>query len=265
MSGLAQSQGATAVSGVVPALAHAVEVRQIGPVTMILGDALEVLPDLRGCADLICSDVPYELTKGGKGKPGDGSMQGKFSAETYENDGNLFADMVHWREMGGPMYRAGKPRAQAYIMANARNLSAAQEGFLGAGWRFHNLLPWEKKNALPNRQYMMNCEFALYLFKGKAKTIARPGDKQLIKGAIAAGKIHPTQKPVWLMGHYITNSCDTKGMVLDPFAGSGSTLVAAMLSGRRAIGVEVNPEYFEAACARLERVHSGRASHEDRF
>jgi len=226
---------------------------QIGPCTLILGDALAILPGLGEKADLICSDVPYRLTSGGRGEKGDGSMSGMFGADQYDNSGDLFVDMVHWREMGGPVFRAAKPRAQAYIMTEARNLAAAQEGFLGAGWRFHNTLVWGKPSPTPNRQYMKNCEFTLYLFKGGAKTIARPGDKQLIAGPRAKDKIHPTQKPLWLMRHYITNSCPQGGLVLDPFMGSASTLIAAAQCGRRAIGIEINPEYYVAACERVAR------------
>jgi DNA modification methylase len=60
--------------------------------------------------------------------------------------------------------------------------------------------------------------------------------------------LHPTQKPVSLMARLIEK---TKGVVVDPFAGAGSTLVAAKQLGRRAIGVETDPRYCEAAAQRL--------------
>lgn len=227
---------------------------QIGPVQLILGDCLEVLPGLRGVADLICTDAPYKLTSGGQGEKGDGSMSGMFGADAYDNSGNLFAEMAHWREMGGPLYRAAKPQAQAYIMAEPRNLSAAQEGFLGAGWRFHNTLVWVKDGPTPNRQYMKRWEGALYLFKGTAKTIANPGDSNVFTGPRVPpkSKIHETEKPVWLLKRWIANSCRPGGLVLDPFAGSASTLVAAAECGCRAIGIEKDPKYFYLAKARLK-------------
>jgi len=63
-------------------------------------------------------------------------------------------------------------------------------------------------------------------------------------------KKHPTEKPVELMRRLIESSSSVDDVVLDMFAGSGSTLVAAILSGRKAIGVEVEAEHYETALAR---------------
>jgi site-specific DNA-methyltransferase (adenine-specific) len=66
------------------------------------------------------------------------------------------------------------------------------------------------------------------------------------------GGIHPTEKPInGLLDPLIRYACPEGGLVLDPFAGSGSTLDAARQSGRRAIGVEAREEYCEAAARRL--------------
>ncbi|MGW7630505.1 DNA-methyltransferase [Streptomyces griseoincarnatus] len=63
--------------------------------------------------------------------------------------------------------------------------------------------------------------------------------------------IHPTQKPVEVVRELIEYACPPGGLVLDPFAGSGSTLDAALRCGRRATGIEANEEYAEAAARRL--------------
>lgn len=62
---------------------------------------------------------------------------------------------------------------------------------------------------------------------------------------------HPTEKPVPLMAELIESSSRRGEVVFDPFAGSGSTLVAAILTGRRAIGCELDPRYVDVACRRL--------------
>ena len=65
-------------------------------------------------------------------------------------------------------------------------------------------------------------------------------------GEKRAGK-HPTQKPVQLMGHFISLLSCEGDMVMDPFMGSGSTAVAAQNLGRNFIGIELNEKYFEIA------------------
>lgn len=65
--------------------------------------------------------------------------------------------------------------------------------------------------------------------------------------------VHPTQKPVAVLGPLIEYSCIEGGTVLDPFMGSGSTLVAARDLGRKAIGIEVSEEFCEAAVSRLRQ------------
>lgn len=65
------------------------------------------------------------------------------------------------------------------------------------------------------------------------------------------GGLHPTEKPLSLLERMIRYACPPGGLVVDPFMGSGSTLDAARLSGRRAIGIEARADYCEAAARRL--------------
>lgn len=67
------------------------------------------------------------------------------------------------------------------------------------------------------------------------------------------GKCHPTQKPLPLMRWCINLVGADTGSVLDPFMGAGTTLVAAKLEGKRAIGIEINEEYCEAAANKLSQ------------
>lgn len=64
---------------------------------------------------------------------------------------------------------------------------------------------------------------------------------------------HPTQKPLGIIRPLIEASCPPGGMVVDPFMGSGSTLVAAKLAGRKAVGIEVQERYCEIAARRLSQ------------
>jgi site-specific DNA-methyltransferase (adenine-specific) len=65
--------------------------------------------------------------------------------------------------------------------------------------------------------------------------------------------LHPTEKPIGLLDPLIRYACPVGGLVLDPFAGSGSTLDAARQAGRRAIGIEGHEPYAERAALRLSQ------------
>ncbi len=82
------------------------------------------------------------------------------------------------------------------------------------------------------------------------------GGPRLVRSVLAVRSCHgyakhPTQKPVNILRPLIEYSCPPGGLVLDPFMGVGSTLVAAKGLRRRAVGIEVNEQYCEEAVLRL--------------
>jgi site-specific DNA-methyltransferase (adenine-specific) len=86
--------------------------------------------------------------------------------------------------------------------------------------------------------------------------VSQDGGPRLMRSVLAVRSCHgyaehPTQKPIDLLTPLIEYSCPPGGLVLDPFMGSGSTLVAARQSGRRAIGIEIARGDCETAVARL--------------
>lgn len=238
------------------------EVR-IGQCRLILGDARQVLPALDVKAKLALCDPPYRLTSGGKAT---GEMGGCFAAGQYDNSGALFA-MLEWEELAPLIFEVLEDDADAVIMTSDREMQAARGAFEGVGFGFHRLLVWDKITATPNRWYMPNCEFALYLWKGRARAIADCGSKALIRcpqqdvshhflpPGTKDGRPHPTEKPVGLMQAWMTNSTRPGELVIDPCMGAGSTLVAAARAGRSAVGIEIDPVWFEVACARVEAAY----------
>lgn len=91
---------------------------------------------------------------------------------------------------------------------------------------------------------------------GGAEHVSEDGGPRLQRSVIRVRNchgyaVHPTQKPVGILTPLIEYSTPPGGIVLDPFAGSGSTLVAARMLGRRAVGIEGNIEYLERAAERL--------------
>ncbi|WP_407496820.1 DNA-methyltransferase [Pseudooceanicola sp. MF1-13] len=235
----------------------------IGNIRLIQGDMTQVLPGLDLQADMVLSDPPYRIVKGGNKT---GEMRGCMSRDQYDNSGELFP-IVEWHDMAPLFYNALAKDADAVVMTSDREGHAARTALQDAGFGFHRTLIWNKGTATPNRYYMPDCEFGLYMWKGRARTISDCGSKALtryphsdvshlyipkshyVDGRRPAG--HPTEKPVGLLRKWLTNSTDAGGLVLDPFFGSGSTLVAAALSGRAAVGIELNPMWFDVAVARV--------------
>jgi DNA modification methylase len=223
-------------------------VRQIGDCTMICGDMRQVLHALDLQADLILTDPPYRLTAGGNSTA---EMGGIFAHGRYDNSGDLFP-MVEWADMAPLFWKTLGPSGDAVVMTSDREMGAARVALQAEGFGFHRILVWDKVTATPNRWFMPNCEFALYLYKGRARTITDPSSKQLVKVPHRDETDHQTEKPVLLMSGWM-HQCSAPGsLVVDPFMGSGSTAVAAVQLGRRYVGIELQPRWFDAACARVE-------------
>jgi len=107
------------------------------------------------------------------------------------------------------------------------------------------VLVWDKMNGT---NPMADCEIAMTSFSKGAKMFSR---HHFSKGC--GGKVHPTQKPLPVIQWCISVAGDDAQTILDPFMGSGTTLVAAKLEGRQAVGIEINEAYCEAAAKRLDQ------------
>lgn len=92
--------------------------------------------------------------------------------------------------------------------------------------------------------------------KARAETQKRAARAcDVLTFAPPAQREHPTQKPVPLMSVLVELATSPGGVVLDPFAGSGTTGVACVLGGRQFVGIERDPTYFDTACRRIEEAH----------
>ncbi len=221
----------------------------IGDATLYHGDALDILPGLRGVASCVVSDVPYLLTSGGCSR----ALKGCLSVdEGYSNDGRIIPCDLAFDDFMPLVFAACGEDADAYFMADARNIGNLMAAALRVGFEHHNVLVWDKCSVTPNRWYMKGCEFVAYVFKGRARAINDPSAAQILRCPNPVGvKVHPTQKPVALMAEYIRQSTQPGDVVLDPFMGSGTTGVAAIQAGRKFIGIELGAGFFRDAVARI--------------
>lgn len=133
-----------------------------------------------------------------------------------------------------------------------------------------DVLIWKKTNPMPrniNRRYVQDMEFAIWGVKKGAKWTFNKGKqpylRSIIETPLVAGKertIHPTQKGLSLMTKIIEIHTNKNDLILDPFMGSGTTGVAALQKGRKFIGIEVNPDYYEIALNRIKEIQLRRST-----
>lgn len=119
------------------------------------------------------------------------------------------------------------------------------------GFKFQQLIVWNKGNSTPTQYYMNSHELILMLRKGKAKYINNMGTKNILRIPNTKNKLHPTEKPVELMKILVENSSNENDIILDPFFGSGATAVACLESNRKFVGSEIDKKYYEIARNRI--------------
>ncbi len=141
------------------------------------------------------------------------------------------------------------------IFVDWRQLPSITDILQWSGWIWRGVLPWDKGNCRPQKgRFKQQAEFIVWGSNG-ALPITRPVPclPGVFRHPNVAGKerLHQTQKPIDLMRD-IVKICVPHGHILDPFAGSGSTLVAAHLEGYHATGLELSNEIYQTALDRLK-------------
>lgn len=212
-------------------------------------DCLNILPTLEsGSVDLVVTDCPYKIIPGGcTGRFRPYHVDGFRTGKLFEHNELVFSQWLP------EVYRVLKAGTHCYVMINGRNLKDLQVAAENAGFVFQNLLVWDKVSKVSNWFYMLQTEFILMLAKYPARRINHQNTPNLLHVNNIIGKqLHPTEKPVALMEILIDNSSTAGDIVLDPFMGVGSTILAAKLLGRKYIGIEIEKGFFDNAEARIK-------------
>ena len=196
-------------------------VEHIGDATLYLGDCREILPTL-GKVDAVVTDPPYGI--GFAAQPTKWQRRAGHAPESWDDitvDG--LADIL------------AHARTQVVWGGNYYPMTPSR------GW-----LTWFKPDAPPS---MASVELAWTNRDVNARQIA------CSIGATNAERVgHPTQKPLAVMLWTLAQieDCET---ILDPFMGSGTTGVACAKLGRKFIGIEIEPKYFDIACKRIDEAY----------
>ena len=244
------------------------------------GDALRVLSQLsENSVDMIFADPPYNLSNGGFSVHA-GRMvsvnKGIWDiSKGFEDD---YAFHYAWLEA---CKRVLKPGGTLWVSGTYHSIYQCGHAMQALGYHFLNDIAWFKPNASPNlscRFFTASHETILWARKDKkAKHVfnykaMREGDwpedamkksgKQMRsvwslttpkKAEKKHGK-HPTQKPLDLLKRIVLSSTNKGDIVLDPFTGSSTTGIAAIMNGRKFIGIDMEEKYLDLSIKRINDV-----------
>jgi DNA modification methylase len=225
----------------------------LGPHRLLCGDATK--PEsydllLQGQpVDLIWSDPPYNVNYANSAKD---KLRGKNRAILNDNLGEGFYDFL--RDALTPAL--ANCQGAVYLAMSSSELDTLQSAFRVAGGHWSTFIIWAKNTfTLGRADYQRQYEPILYGWpEGKQRHWCGDrdqGDVWHIKKP-AKNDLHPTMKPVELVERCIRNSSKPGQTVLDPFGGSGTTLIAAEKSGRQARLMELDPKYVDVIVRRWQ-------------
>lgn len=215
---------------------------QDAAVTLYHGDCREILPQLQA-ASLVLTDPPYAH----KHVHGGGFAARWFYAGGAIDDISDFvlADYADVLMAAAPML----------VACHSRDLVPDYASLARERGRKYDLHVWHKVNAIPftANTWKSDVEYIALLWDDKPgwKQLDQAMHSKVYSSALMGDRLHPTEKPLALMTKYLA-VLDAQ-TVMDPFAGSGTTLVAAKMLGRKATGIEWREQYCEVAAKRLSQ------------
>lgn len=241
--------------------------------TLLFGDTFELLPKFDFHFDMIFADPPYFLSNGGI------SIQsGKIVSVNkgmWDKSKGFDADNDFHRRWIQLCRDKLKDNGTIWISGTYHNIFSVAQALTELSFKILNVITWEKTNPPPNvscRYFTYSTEFIIWArkhskvphFYNYKLMKAINGGKQMrdvwTLPAIArweksCGK-HPTQKPLALLTRIILASTQENAWILDPFAGSSTTGIAASLVGRRFLGIEKEIAFVEMSKQRREELEN---------
>jgi DNA modification methylase len=219
---------------------------------IILGDCIEEMKKLEeGSINLILTDPPYNISR----------------KNNFHTIGRTGIDFGEW-DKGFDLYsyideipRILNKNGSVIIFNDWKNIGNIANYCESVGLEIKDMLRWEKANPMPrnrDRRYITDYEVAVWCVKKGSKWTFNRQDSSYqrpeFKGPLTGGKekvSHTTQKPIWLMKDMLKIHSNEGDLVLDMFAGSGTTGVACKELNRNFIMIEKDENYFEIIKKRL--------------
>jgi DNA modification methylase len=219
-------------------------------IDLYLGNSLEITPELNCPFHLLITDPPYQTAMQFATKP---KLQKVIKGDwKHRNNTSMILEIltscVHKLLPYRHLYVFGPVHFVNYIPFTSKPIQMIwDKGHVGLGdlelpygpshevFHFCYYMPWKEKRK-----------------RGGGRLSSRLRKETVIHAPrTGAGRRHPMEKPVKLFRELIESSSCLGETIVDPFMGCGSSMVAAMLEGRKGIGIEIDPVYFETAKARI--------------
>ena len=201
-------------------------------VTLYHGDSLDILPAIDGITAIV-SDPPYGINY------------------RSTSSRSVSAKASNWKPIAGdskpfsPQHMLGYPRVVLFGGNHFADKLPASPGWL----------IWDKLNGLTSKRHLgfneqADCEMVWTNINRPARLFSHRWMGMLKDSEKDEARLHPTQKPIVLMRWVLTHTTNQDDLICDPYAGSGSTLVAAKDLGRKVIGIELDEQYCEIIAKR---------------
>lgn len=219
----------------------------IGNALLYLGDCLEVMKQLPdGSVDAVITDPPYGVDYQSAWRSDKAQWKPKIA-----NDTKPFIWWLHdaykMTVMGGALLSFCRWDVQ----------EAFKQAIGWAGFTIKSQIIWDREvHGMGDLKGQFAPQHDVVWFASKGRCELRgTRPKSVIRSKRISAEVltHPNEKPVDLMGDLIVKVTDTGRTVLDPMMGSGTTGVACANLGRKFIGIEIEPKYFDIACKRIEQ------------
>jgi len=213
-----------------------------------LGDCLEVMKIISDKSiDLCLTDPPYNIAK-----DNNFATMGRAGIDFGEWDKGF--DLFSYIDQVSRVLK----KDGSFVVFNAwRNLGAIADYAEKQGFDTKDMIRLEKSNPMPrnrDRRYITDYECAIWFVKKGAKWTFNRQDSKYQRPKFVASiesGLHPTQKNLGLMEELVKIHSNQEDTVIDPFMGSGTTGLACKNLGRKFIGIEKQPNYFEIAKKRI--------------
>jgi site-specific DNA-methyltransferase (adenine-specific) len=204
--------------------------------------------------DVLITDPAYESLE--KHRAIGTTTRLKHSKGSSNNWFSIFPN-ARFEELFAEAFRVLKPNTHFYLFCDAETMFFAKPEAERAGFRFWKPLVWDKKTIGMGYHYRARYEFILFFEKGKRRL-----NDLGVADVIAVPRVHrgyPAEKPPAVSEVLIKQSSMPGELVADPFMGSGSVGVAALRTGRRFCGTDLNAEAVRLTAERLREFGTGHA------